>query len=284
MTTAYGTDGWTAAVRERLGLGRLLPLGGSADGAWLAERAAVTQLRCATAGMPGAVLGTLRIAPADLTGPDDQNSPDERDRSDDRDRTERQTAHERPSTPPPLPPPGALPPGPLRIDGEFTAVSSEPLPTVAELLRGALFTCATDQLGLRVEEIDLHVTGLLDTPGESPAPAGPAGGGTTAGASEPNSREPDSPGPGAPKPETPKSAALEGESARLAASVPGVARLTRTLGGATADTPEHLRVELATAAGHRPLDVARAVRQKLMAELPGGPSVTVLVTAVDVAP
>nr|WSZ95369.1 hypothetical protein OH820_06630 [Streptomyces sp. NBC_00857] len=269
MTTAYGTDGWTAAVRERLGLGRLLPLGGSTDGAWLAERAAVTELRRATAGMPGTVLGTLRIASADLTGPDDPNSPGERDRSDERDRSERPTAHERPATPPPLPPPGALPPGPLRIDGEFTALSSEPLPAVAELLRGALFTCATDQLGLRVEEIDLRVTGLLDTPGESPAPAGPAEGGTTAGGPEPGA---------------PKSAAMEGESARLAASVPGVARLTRTLGSATADTPEHVRVELATAAGHRPLDVARAVRQKLMAELPGAPSVTVLVTVVDVAP
>ncbi|MGC3004257.1 nucleopolyhedrovirus P10 family protein, partial [Streptomyces sp. G35A] len=37
MTTA---DRWTRAVREQVGLGRLLPLGGPRDGAWIAERAA----------------------------------------------------------------------------------------------------------------------------------------------------------------------------------------------------------------------------------------------------
>ena len=44
MTTVEGsreTDGLTAAVRKRLSPGRLLPLGGPADGAWIAERAAV---------------------------------------------------------------------------------------------------------------------------------------------------------------------------------------------------------------------------------------------------
>ncbi|MFJ1746999.1 hypothetical protein ACIOJD_12265 [Streptomyces sp. NPDC088116] len=268
MTTVYGTDGWTAAVRERLGLGRLLPLGGSTDGAWLAERAAVTELRRDTAAMPGAVLGTLRISPADSTGPDDPNGPNSPNGRADSGSPAHPAAHGKPPTPaPPPPPPGALPPGPLRIDGEFTAVPGEPLPVVAELLRAALFTCATDRLGLWVEEIDLHVTGLLDTPDESPAPAGPAGVGTITS-----------------EPDTPKSTAGEEESAHLAAAVPGVARLTRPLGSTAACAQEHVRVELATAAGHRPLDVARAVRRKLMAELPGAPSVTVLVTAVDDAP
>ncbi|MET9473777.1 hypothetical protein ABZY04_17860, partial [Streptomyces sp. NPDC002922] len=69
MTTAdspHRADGWTAAVRQRLGLGRLLPLGGPADGAWISERAAVAVLRrsAGTPG-PGPVLGEVRIAVAD---------------------------------------------------------------------------------------------------------------------------------------------------------------------------------------------------------------------------
>src|SRR6478735_9120963 len=70
MTTAdspHRADGWTAAVRQRLGLGRLLPLGGPADGAWIAERAAVAVLRRAVTG-PGPVLGELRISLADPDG------------------------------------------------------------------------------------------------------------------------------------------------------------------------------------------------------------------------
>ncbi|MGX1121441.1 hypothetical protein RKD37_006804 [Streptomyces ambofaciens] len=47
MTTA---DGWTRTVRERLGLGRLLPLGGPEDGAWIAERAAREVLLAAAPG------------------------------------------------------------------------------------------------------------------------------------------------------------------------------------------------------------------------------------------
>ncbi len=66
MTTARGpqrADGWTAAVRQRLGLGRLLPLGRPADGTWIAETAAASVLRGAAA-RPGTVLGKLRIGPA----------------------------------------------------------------------------------------------------------------------------------------------------------------------------------------------------------------------------
>ncbi|NEC74051.1 nucleopolyhedrovirus P10 family protein, partial [Streptomyces rochei] len=50
MTTA---DRWTQAVRERLGLGRLLPLGGPGDGAWIAERAVRGALLAAAGGVPG---------------------------------------------------------------------------------------------------------------------------------------------------------------------------------------------------------------------------------------
>ncbi|PVE11396.1 hypothetical protein [Streptomyces scopuliridis] len=243
MTTAHssdglGTGGWAAAVRQRLGLGRLLPLGGARDGAWLSERAATDELRLAAAGVAGAVLGRLRLS---LTDPDGAGLP---------------------AVPPP---PSALPPGPLRIDGEFAAGPAEPLPAVAERLRGVLFACATERLGLRVEEVDLRVTALLDPSGEAlerprdgAAPAGPDEG----------------------RPADVRAAAPEGEPELLAAAVPGVAYPTRTLGGAVVTTPGHVRLELATAAGHRPLEVARAVRARLTAELPGAPSVAVLVTAV----
>ncbi|MGW0417238.1 nucleopolyhedrovirus P10 family protein, partial [Streptomyces collinus] len=37
-------DGWTQGVRHQLALGRLLPLGGPRDGAWIAEGAAAAVL------------------------------------------------------------------------------------------------------------------------------------------------------------------------------------------------------------------------------------------------
>ncbi|MEU5718221.1 hypothetical protein AB0G71_20995 [Streptomyces sp. NPDC020403] len=145
MTTAEGphrADGWTAAVRQRLGLGRLLPLGGPADGSWIAERAATAVLRDATAGA-GALLGPLRIAPADPAG----------------------------ATEPVVPgPPSALPPGPLRIEAGFAATAARPLPATAAALRAALLAAAAERLGLVVDEVNLRVTDLLD---EEPGPAGP---------------------------------------------------------------------------------------------------------------
>ncbi|MFH8760140.1 hypothetical protein [Streptomyces atroolivaceus] len=136
----YGADGWTSAVRQRLGLGRLLPLGGPADGSWIAERAATTVLRDAATGS-GAVLGTVRIAPAD-----EDHAPE-----------------------PPVPgPTGALPPGPLRIEAGFSATARRPLTATADALRAALLTAAAQRLGLVVEEVDLRVTDLLE---EEPPPA-----------------------------------------------------------------------------------------------------------------
>ncbi|HWU12066.1 MAG TPA: hypothetical protein VN520_37945 [Streptomyces sp.] len=143
MTTAdspHRADGWTAAVRQRLGLGRLLPLGGPADGSWIAERVAATVLRDAAAGS-GAVLGTLRIAPAD----------------------------EDHALDPPVPgPPSALPPGPLRIEAGFSTTALRPLTATADALRAALLTAAAQRLGLVVDAVDLRVTELLE---EEPAPA-----------------------------------------------------------------------------------------------------------------
>ncbi|MEU8627414.1 hypothetical protein [Streptomyces sp. NPDC048669] len=151
MTTADSpnrADGWTAAVRQRLGLGRLLPLGGPADGAWISERAAVAVLRRAVRG-PGAgpVLGELRIAVADPgTAPGPQVPP----------------------------PPSALPPGPLRIEATMAATADQPLPVAAAALRSALLAAASRRLGLVVAEVDLQVTELLDTAPEpdEPEPAG----------------------------------------------------------------------------------------------------------------
>ncbi|NEC66451.1 hypothetical protein [Streptomyces sp. SID9727] len=139
MTTADGphrAHAWTAAVRQRLSLGRLLPLGGPADGAWIAERAAVAVLRRAVAGPdPGPVLGELRIAVADPESAPAAQVP---------------------------PPPSALPPGPLRIEATMTATADRPLPAAADTLRAALLSAAARRLGLVVSEVDLRVTGLLD--------------------------------------------------------------------------------------------------------------------------
>ncbi|MFD0341518.1 hypothetical protein ACFVH0_23065 [Streptomyces sp. NPDC127117] len=144
MTTADGprrADGWTAAVRQRLGLGRLLPLGGPADGAWISERAAVAVLRRAVAGH-GPVLGELRISVADPDGAPEAEVE---------------------------PPPSALRPGPLLIEAAMSAVSGQPLPAAAEALRSALLTAAVRRLGLVVTAVDVRVTELLDAAPEPPA-------------------------------------------------------------------------------------------------------------------
>ncbi|WP_330238265.1 hypothetical protein [Streptomyces sp. NBC_00525] len=139
MTTADGphrAHAWTAAVRQRLSLGRLLPLGGPADGAWIAERAAVAVLRRAVYDpAAGPVLGELRIAVADPDSAPAAQVP---------------------------PPPSALPPGPLRIEATMTATADRPLPAAAEALRAALLSAAARRLGLVVAEVDVRVTGLLD--------------------------------------------------------------------------------------------------------------------------
>ncbi|MFG2762319.1 hypothetical protein [Streptomyces rubiginosohelvolus] len=144
MTTARGprrADGWTAGVRERLGLGRLLPLGGPADGVWIAETAAASVLRGAAA-RPGAVLGELRIGLAEEAVPGEEEVAVG-------------------AVPPPAPP-SALPPGPLRIEAEFAAAPDRPLPDTAAALRAALLTAAAARLGLEIAEVDLTVAALLE--------------------------------------------------------------------------------------------------------------------------
>lgn len=135
------------AVRDQLRLGRLLPLGTAADGAWIAERAAAGVLRAAGAEVTGVRIGTLRLA---LAAPD--------------------TAGE-PAVPAP---PSALPPGPLRIEAELAATAGRPLQSTADQVRTALATAAVERLGLVVEEVDLRVTELLDMDPPPPAPDGEA--------------------------------------------------------------------------------------------------------------
>ncbi|MEU1089736.1 hypothetical protein ABZ401_23440 [Streptomyces sp. NPDC005892] len=291
MTTADGprrADGWAASVRERLGLGRLLPLGGPADGAWIAERAAASVLRDSTAG-PGAVLGRLRIgaatagtAPGTAPGGGPRTATGERYGEVLREELRQDGAQGPPA------PPSALPPGPLRIEAEFTATADRPLPTSAALLREALLEAASRRLGLDVAEVDLRVTGLLDE-----GPTGPSG--CTAGAAptvHPDGPVPaDAPPAGArarervafPRPEM-RAGRDDGPAGLAAAAVPGVVSLTRVLGTPVTTCADHVRVEVATADGHRVLDVARAVRTAVTGALEDGPPVSVLVTAVVEAP
>ncbi|QCX75757.1 hypothetical protein C9F11_10385 [Streptomyces sp. YIM 121038] len=276
-------DGWAAAVRRQLGLGRVLPLGGAGDGAWLTEAAATAALRRAAERVTGARLTAVRVAPA---GPEaaDTGGPPDADVS---------------AVPAP---PSALPPGPLCVSGEVAAGTAEPLPALASRLRAALATAAADRLGLVVARVDLRVTELCDEPpgpGERPdrdGTAAPVPGTAPATADSADPGDPAAAG-GPADPGDPADPAAEdspeGRIARAVLAVPGVSRLTGVFGGlgravhvrelASPDSlpRRHVQVELAVAADRRALDVARAVRTAVGGALPDRPSVAVLVTAVD---
>lgn len=247
-------DQWTRAVRRQLGFGRLLPLGGPRDGAWITERAAESVLRRAARHVPGVHLGTLRLALADPDQTYEAAVP---------------------------PPPSALPPGPLRISGEFTAAlaTGEPLPTLASHLRATLAEAATERLGLTVTEVDLRVTGLLEE--------GEAG---VAEGDETDVRPDDQQQTREPEPE--REPGDESRVVAAALAVPGVARLTGALAGMgravhieeqpgeTTLPRRHVRIELEAHADHRTLDVAREVRRAASEALPDRPSVAVLITGI----
>lgn len=131
MTTG---EGWTAAVRDRLAPGRLLPLG-AAEGAWITERAVREVLGRAASAVRGVVPGRLRIGPADAA--DDPES------------------------------------GAVIVTASFGAVARRPLPELVGELRAALLTAAEDGLGLVVGAVDLRVAELLDTAPEPDAGAAP---------------------------------------------------------------------------------------------------------------
>ncbi len=222
-------------------------MGGARDGAWLTEAAARPVLRQAADTVPGARLGALRIGPVDGAPTEEPGVP---------------------------PPPSALWPGPLRIGAEFAATRLEPFPALADRLRATLSETATQRLGLHVTEVDLRITGV-ERPGEASeaeSPASPAAPDSSPAESRP------------PHEDTP-----EARAATAALAVPGVARLAGAFGGRTGAVrmdhpapgrPGHVRLELAVSPGHRPLEVARAVRQAVSEALPDRPSVVVLVTEV----
>ncbi|MEW2312796.1 hypothetical protein AB0918_29850 [Streptomyces sp. NPDC006864] len=262
MTTARGpwrADGWTAGVRERLGLGRLLPLGGPADGVWIAETAAASVLRGAAA-RPGAVLGELRISLAEEAAPGEGTGAGAGDTAgtgaEDEDGAGAPRAPEGGggAVRPPAPP-SALPPGPLRIEAEFSAAPDRPLPDTAAALRAALLTAAAARLGLEIAEVDLTVTALLEDGTPDQVTKAPAT--STARAAEP-----------------------EGTVAAAAAGAPGVVSLTRVLGSPVHTARDHVRVEVATAGNSRALDVARSVRTAVAAATETQLPVSVLVTDV----
>ncbi|WP_327229102.1 hypothetical protein [Streptomyces noursei] len=61
-------NAWARAVREQLGIGRVLPLGDPKDGAWITERAARAALLRAPGIPTGVRLDALRLA---LAAPDE---------------------------------------------------------------------------------------------------------------------------------------------------------------------------------------------------------------------
>ncbi|MEU6817657.1 nucleopolyhedrovirus P10 family protein [Streptomyces sp. NPDC046860] len=238
------TADWTQAVRQRLAPGRLLPLGGSRDGAWMTEQAARTVLgEAAAAGVPGARLGTLRIA---ASGPGRTREPV-------------------------VPaPPSALWPGPLRVTADFAASGDRPLPVTAERLREVL-TAAAERLGLEVSEVDLRVTDLLE-PAAEPAPAARA------------QRPPDAERTTDPDEASVAAAVLTVAGVtRLTAAFGDrghAVRVERRESGA-ALPHRHVFVELATDSAHRAVEVAQRVRAAVRETLEDRPTVAVLVTGVE---
>jgi hypothetical protein len=244
-------DRLARTVREQVALGRLLPLGEPGDAAWITESAVSAALRRAADVLPGVRLGAVALSldeaaehvPADGGGA----------------------------------PVGALPYGPILLGADFAAGLDEPLPRSADRLRAALWATARDWLGVPVRSVDLTVTGLLDA---EPAPDAVRGG-VVVDEPDPPSAEP----AGTP-------------AARVAAAalaVPGVLRLTRRLAGLTAGVRVHdtspdgadgparrVHVQFAVSAGHRPYEVARAVRSAAAAaaspDAPGPVTTAVVVT------
>ncbi|MGA5414883.1 hypothetical protein [Streptomyces pseudogriseolus] len=276
-------DRWTRMVRQQVGLGRFLPLGGRHDGAWIAERAAGEVLRrVAERDVPEVRMDGIRIGLAD---------PD---------------AATEPAVPAPQ---SALPPGPLRLTAEFAATAAWPLPETVSRLRAALAVIATERIGLEVTEVDLRVTDLLDiepaaeragADGTADLAGGttePAGVAATAGASVTPGTAQDAGDVAARAPGVMDTSEDGGGSeadrvAGVVLEVPGVSRLTGVWGrpvrlgeqapaAGDALPRRHARVDLAVAAGFRPLEVARAVRAAVAAVGPDRPTVAVLVTDLD---
>ncbi|MEV3856572.1 nucleopolyhedrovirus P10 family protein [Streptomyces sp. NPDC050095] len=238
-------DRWAQAVRQQLGVGRVLPLGGPGDGAWIVEPAAQDALRRAVAGDRGVRLGALRLGPADPEGTYESTVPA---------------------------PPSALPAGPLRIEAECAATVDEPLPVAAARLRAALSQAAADRLGLLVTEVDLQVTALLDeAPDPEAAPERP----------EPEEQEEQESTLTGDEGRVARAALSVPGVSRLTGVLGGIGRAIHIeeRAGAGALPRRHVRVELAVGPGHRALDVTGVVREAVATALPDDPTVSVLVTS-----
>lgn len=254
-----GDDRFPDAVRRQLHMGRLLPLGDAADGAWLAEDAAAGVLRAAAEAVPGVRLGSVRLSPAE---------------------------HRETAAPEVTPPPAALPHVPLRLDADFAATADMPLPAVGGELRRALLTAADEQLGLRVAAADLRVSELLDAAPGTATEYAESRGSAQRAETEPQTEaeaQPDTEAraqPGAEAgavtepPPAPADSPASTATAEAVIAVPGVTRLAPVLGmglrarGAAgtavrrvATNPPQIQVQLAVAADARALDVSRLVRR-----------------------
>ncbi|MFF7675825.1 hypothetical protein [Actinacidiphila glaucinigra] len=232
-------DRLARAVRRQLGLGRVLPLGGPGDTVWVTERAAAGVLRAAAGAVPGIRLGALRIGTADGPGgADGPDGPDGSDGSGGSDGEPGDAGGEPGDAGGLLPesaPSGALPRRPLRVEAGFEATPERPLPDSAGRLRDALWRAATEDMGLETEAVDLTVTGLLEEGARVALPNEPV--------------------------DPPEGGRTTTTAGRAAAAVPGVAGLTSRLGGQRHPS----QVQIAVAAGHRALDVGRAVAMAVTA-------------------
>jgi hypothetical protein len=250
------------AVRQQIGLGRIVPLGGPADGAWIAESAAAEVLRRAAEAVGGVRVGTLRVGLADEDGAGGPVA----------------------EVPGPV---SALPPWPLRVTAGFAATAERPLPVTADAVRAALAEAATGRLGLVVAAVDLEVTGLLED-GEPPAAAAP--GPVEPAVDGPPEHDGDGPAhaavraaravPGVARLDPGSGHLLLGNPLRATASyrAPGVRVEDHT------DPPaRHVLVQLATAPSHHVLNVTTSVRTAVAPAAAGGApgpvTVAVLVTS-----
>ncbi|WP_432091607.1 hypothetical protein [Streptomyces sp. NRRL F-5630] len=133
---------WDRTVRDQLALGRLLPLAGTAGGAWLTESAASAALRRTGEGVSGARLGKVSFTAAEGGRP----APG--------------AGFPAPATAPP--------PGPLVLTATCGVHAQGSIGEVTEALRPVLAEAARGVLGLDVVAVDLRVAELLD---EAPEPS-----------------------------------------------------------------------------------------------------------------
>ncbi|MEV4919610.1 hypothetical protein AB0K47_22715 [Streptomyces tirandamycinicus] len=314
-----GAEGWTGAVRARQRLGRLLPLGTPGDGAWLAEQAAEKVLRRAAERVPGVLPGRIRVGLADPGSagtPAVPPPPAALPPGPLRIEAEFAAIGAAPLVEPAERLRGALfTAAGERLGLRVTAVDlritalldGPPEPAGARTPVAADLSPDADPSPVGGPSSDAH-----PPPDGGPVTAGPREVETDGTETYPTETHPAQtdraraadcarkPGhTAAVGPEGAGQQAAEGAGGRLpgagageppdaiaiaiaaaAAAVPGVARLTGTLGAAVRADESSVRVECATAPGHRPVEVARAVRAAVTSVLPSPLPVTVLVTDV----